>query len=79
MGVVRKGKIHVNFVADHFDPVFLADTSDFLQFLQGPHPAHRVVGGAEQEQLHVLASYLFLKIRQINFIPAVFQHQRAFH
>lgn len=79
MEMVRKGKIHVNFVADHFYPVFLADTPDFLQFFQGPHPAHGIVGGAKQKELHVFPSDFFLKIRKINFVPAVFLHQRTFH
>ena len=77
MLVAGHDEVEVDLVADHQHVVLQADIAHAAQLLLGPHPSHRVVGGAEDEHLAVLG--LLLEVIQIHLIAAVCQLEGALH
>ena len=75
----RQHQILVYFVADHQDVMPLADRQHLVQFFLRPYPARRVMGGALQEQLHIIFHNSFLNGFVIHGEAAILVAQSHLH
>ena len=67
----RHGQLTMDLVAENHHIVADADIAHLLQFCLTPDPACGIVGTAEQEEFHVFACALTLKILKVNGVGIV--------
>ena len=79
VGMAGVGEVFVDFIGHDFHAVGQADVRIFCELFFGPYAAHRVVGCAEEGELHISLHDFFFQVFEINFIMAVLQHQGAVH
>ena len=70
--ITAKGQIGPNFVGNHINIQFFAQSHHFFDLPLLPNTAHGVVGGAEDHGMDIVGLDLFLHVRKIHAPDALF-------